>query len=100
MTSFLINVLIPRITSKEILIHFEYYLPNQFMLWEDKNNGSIKIIEVFVEQTRTPLPYSSIETQIQLRRTCWDYLEHNHLFHTHNIVPLPFLGWLWLFAFS
>jgi hypothetical protein len=90
MTLFSFKTTIPIVSTQKIIIRFDYFLPEQFALWEDRYNGSIKILDVIATDTLTPLPSFSIEAQIALRRTCWDYLENNHLFYTHNVEPLPF----------
>ena len=90
MTQFSFTTIIRLLSPKKIIIYFDYFLPPVFAQWEDKYNGSIKIMDVVTSDEVIPLPSISIEAHIAMRRACWDYLEQNHLFHTHNVVSLPF----------
>ena len=90
MTQYSLQTTIPILSTQKLTIHFDYFLPEHFALWEDKNNGSIRILDVVTADTITSLSSIPIEVVIAIRRVCWDYLENNNLFHTHNVVPLPF----------
>ena len=71
-----------------VIIEFDYFLPEKFIQWEDKTHGSILIISIQNRLTGNLITNLAIEEQIQLRRTCWDYLENNSLLWRPNVVDI------------
>ncbi|HGT2644394.1 TPA: hypothetical protein ACM2VO_003200 [Legionella pneumophila] len=71
-----------------LTVIFNYYLPEQFEVWQHPEYGSIHLVEVLDAFTNKPLPSLDIDYLIMLRRSCWNYLEHHQLFLKHNIQPL------------
>lgn len=74
-------------------IRFYYGLPHQHQEWQDPYHGSIEVDEVCINGLKQSFRELPIDMQIQVRRHCWNYLEHHRLFLVTNVILLSlFLG--------
>ncbi len=73
---------------QNLIVHFDYFLPTSFSQWQDKQHGSVQLIEVMDANSNEPRSHLSAEELIQIRRLCWEFLETHQLFKQHNIIPL------------
>ncbi|KTC69021.1 hypothetical protein Lbir_2215 [Legionella birminghamensis] len=69
-------------------VHFRYYWPNAFVLWQHKRFGSIDITEVMTSDERIDFESLPVESQIACRHAAWEHLHVNKLLQEANIANI------------
>ncbi|KTC69828.1 hypothetical protein Lqui_2138 [Legionella quinlivanii] len=74
--------------GKQVTVHFRYYWPKAYVLWQHKRYGSIDIIEVMDSDERIDVESLPVESQIACRHAAWEHLHGNQLLKDANVSSI------------